>query len=241
MKRYERFSERLALAVAMIVLIMFIVVMGGAAFKRFRSGENVYHDFKVAQFARENADETKGGVVFVGDSITDFCDLDKYYPGLDAVNRGIAGDLTIGLQRRMNESIFDLEPRLVVLLIGVNDLGRRYKPDAVVKNIFDIISEIREVLPDTEIILQSVYPVNEKWGKAYFKRVAPGVIEVNNALSAGEAEYGYTYVDVYSELVDERGSLPDALTEDGLHPNAECYEIISAFLYPKILEILNKA
>src|SRR5699024_11560717 len=72
------------------------------------------------------------------------------------------------------------------ILIGVNDLGRRYKPDAVVKNIFDIISEIREVLPDTEIILQSVYPVNEKWGKAYFKRVAPGVIEVNNALSAGE-------------------------------------------------------
>ena len=141
----------------------------------------------------------------------------------------------------MNESIFDLEPRLVVLLIGVNDLGRRYKPDAVVKNIFDIISEIREVLPDTEIILQSVYPVNEKWGKAYFKRVAPGVIEVNNALSAGEAEYGYTYVDVYSELVDERGSLPDDLTEDGLHPNAECYEIISAFLYPKILEVLNKA
>ena len=41
MKRYERFSERLALTVAMIVLIMFIVVMGGAAFKRFRSGENV--------------------------------------------------------------------------------------------------------------------------------------------------------------------------------------------------------
>lgn len=239
MKRFDKFSERLAFTVAMFMFACYVVVMGGAAFARFRNGESVYHDYKVAEFARENADEPKGGVVFVGDSITDYCDLDKYYPGLDAVNRGIAGDLTIGLQRRMDESVFDLEPRLVVLLIGVNDLGRRYQPETVVRNILDIVSEIRQKLPDTEILLQSVYPVSEKWGKAYYKRVAPGVVAVNTALAAAEEEYGYTYADVYSVLADENARLPDALTADGLHPNAKGYEIISEFLYPKILGILN--
>ncbi len=222
----------------MLLLACYVVVMGGAAFMRFRRGESIYHDVKVSVFARENKDEPKGGVVFAGDSITDFCDLDKYYPGLDAVNRGIAGDLTVGLQRRMNESIFDLEPRLVVILIGVNDLGRRAKPETVIANIFDIVSEIREKLPETRIVLQSVYPVSEKWGKAYFKRVSPGVVTVNKALSAGEAEYGYTYADVYSVLADENGRLPDALTEDGLHPNAAGYEIISAYLYPIIKSLI---
>lgn len=236
--RFQSFSERVALAVAMLVLAVYVVVMGGAAFSRFRNGENIYFDYKVARFAEENEDEEKGGVVFVGDSITDFLDLDKFYPGLDAVNRGISGDLTIGLKRRMDVSIFDLEPRLVVLLIGVNDLGRRTAPEKVAANLIDIISEIRERLPGTKLIVQSVYPVSERWGKAYFKRVAPGVIKVNEVISEASAEYGYTYVNVYDELVDGRGRLRDELNNDGLHPNDKGYEVVSEVLRPIIDEVL---
>lgn len=236
--RFQSFSERVALTVAMLVLAVYVVVMGGAAFSRFRNGENIYFDYKVARFAEENEDEEKGGVVFVGDSITDFLDLDKFYPGLDAVNRGISGDLTIGLKRRMDVSIFDLEPRLVVLLIGVNDLGRRTAPEKVAANLIDIISEIRERLPGTKLIVQSVYPVSERWGKAYFKRVAPGVIKVNEVISEAAAEYGYTYVNVYEKLVDGRGRLRDELNNDGLHPNDKGYEVVSEVLRPIIDEVL---
>ena len=85
-----------------------------------------------AKVEKMNDEEEKNGIVFLGDSITDFCDLDTYYPGLNAVNRGIAGDMTVGVLRRMEASVFALEPRLVVLLIGVNDLSRGCSAEDIV-------------------------------------------------------------------------------------------------------------
>ena len=102
-------------------------------------------------------------MVFVGDSITDFCDLDKFYPGLDAVNRGIAGDVTYGVLRRMEESVYALAPELVVLLIGINDIARAHLPETTLENIREIISAIRVNCPDTVAreLRQTQYPARK--------------------------------------------------------------------------------
>ena len=92
-------------------------------------------------FHIENVVAKKGGVVFVGDSITDFCNLDTYYPGLEAVNRGISGDTIEGILGRMEESIFELNPSLVVLLGGANNFAEGY--DDVEKH---IVSTYRSIL-----------------------------------------------------------------------------------------------
>jgi len=56
-------------------------------------------------FRVENRFVKKGGIAFVGDSITDFCNLDTYYPGLKAVNRGISADTIEGILGRLDESM----------------------------------------------------------------------------------------------------------------------------------------
>lgn len=131
MNRSQTFGGRAALTAVALIVLLYFVTAAGAMYYRFKNGRSVYYDFKVCQFEKMNDEEEKNGIVFLGDSITDFCDPDTYYPGLNAVNRGIAGDMTVGVLRRMEASVFALEPRLAVLLIGVNDLSRGYSPETV--------------------------------------------------------------------------------------------------------------
>ena len=126
---------RLRAVVVVLLVSLFVAVMIPCMYNRYIQGETLYYISKVDNFRKENKTLPRGGVVFVGDSITDFCDLDKFYPGLNAVNRGIAGDVTYGVLRRMEESVYALAPELVVLLIGINDIARAHLPETTLENI----------------------------------------------------------------------------------------------------------
>ena len=231
MNRSQTFGGRAALTAVALIVLLYFVTAAGAMYYRFKNGRSVYYDFKVCQFEKMNDEEEKKG-----DSITDFCDLDTYYPGLNAVNRGIAGDMTVGVLRRMDASVFALEPRLVVLLIGVNDLSRGYSPETVTENIMKIVDEIKSRLPSAAVIVQSVYPVNSVHGKEYASRLTPLISELNAALGALDKEHGYVFVNVYPALDDGTGSLIREYSDDGLHPNAAGYKAISSVLAPYLKE-----
>ena len=66
-----------------------------------------YYDSKVVQFEAENKSIVPGetDVVFLGDSLTDGCDLSLYYPEYTTLNRGIGGDTTLGLEKRLDVSV----------------------------------------------------------------------------------------------------------------------------------------
>ena len=237
MNKDHGFAYRLAVAVAVLTLAFAFATGIASAYYRFKNGRSIYYDFKVARFEKMNADEKENGILFLGDSITDFCDLDRYYPGLDAVNRGIAGDLTVGVLRRMDVSVFDLRPRLVVLLIGVNDLSRGYATETVVGNIIKIVNEIKTRLPDAGVIVQSLYPVNSDRGAEYARRLSPLICTVNTELKARAADAGYVYANIYPFLDDGNGSLIREYSDDGLHPNDAGYKAVSGALAPYIEKI----
>ena len=82
-----------------------------------------YAKLKKMQFTLCNGFTKKGKVVFVGDSLTQGCDLKKFYPTVDSVNRGIGGDTLQWLFLRTDCSIFNLKPKVIVFLMGINDLN----------------------------------------------------------------------------------------------------------------------
>ena len=82
-----------------------------------------YYDMKVAQFEEENKTIGSVEVAFLGDSLTDGCDLNVYYPQYVTVNRGIGGDTTFGLEKRLKVSAYDVNPKVVVMLICANNFG----------------------------------------------------------------------------------------------------------------------
>ena len=195
---------------------------------------------KVNDFKEYNKYVKKGGIVFVGDSLTDNYNVYEYYKGLDVYNRGIGGDTTEGLLRRMDESIFDLEPSKIVLLIGINDfeLVKNSTPNTIYQNILKIIALIKERLPETEIILESLYPVNKSEDKkidiaSVINKDNEKIKEVNNLIKDIK---GVTYVDMYSKLVDEKGMLNIDYTMEGLHVNSFGYHVVTK----EIRNILEK-
>ena len=122
-----------------------------------------YYHKKLAQFKQENETIEFCDVVFLGDSLTDGYSLKAHYPKYAMLNRGIGGDTTQGVIERLEESVFKVEPKVVVLLIGGNDVARDRSNDYILYNYKIIINNIKSKLPNTKIIMQSMYPLGAEF------------------------------------------------------------------------------
>lgn len=200
-----------------------------------------YH-MKVAEFRVLNRYTKPHGIVFVGDSITQSYPVHEFYPGLPVYNRGIGGDTTIGLMNRLDESIFDLHPDVVVLLIGTNDLALLdTTPKDIVNRIESLIDTIHRKCTDTKIMVQSIYPVHQGphpqiSSLSVGRRNNHDIQTCNQLLSQIP---GITYVDMYSRLVDEHGQIQLAYTTEGLHISSEGYQVITNYLMPHLKEWIH--
>ena len=85
-------------------------------------------------------------VAFLGDSLTDMYDVKTYYPQYLVSNRGIGGDTTFDLENRLQASVYDLKPKVAVMLIGANNF------DTMFDNYERILMGLDEHLPNPKII-----------------------------------------------------------------------------------------
>ena len=122
--------------------------------------------------------EKRPDILFVGDSITNWWDLSLYFSDLGyVVNRGIGGDTTTNILRRSEADVFQLEPKTVVYMAGINDLisicpdywNKNDGQDraAVIKNILKNIEAFIEKGEDTRLFVCSVTPLDMACRIAY--------------------------------------------------------------------------
>ena len=166
-------------------------------------------------------------VVFLGDSITDFYDLKKYYPDHFVVNSGISGNITDDILDDMEKRVYQYNPSKVFLLIGTNDLHKERKVEEVVENIQKIITEIKENRPKVEIYLESIYPVNKDIGDGAQNRHNEDIRSINDKLEEYCHDEKITYIDLYDDLANDEESLKEEYTKDGLHLNDEGYDKVT--------------
>jgi lysophospholipase L1-like esterase len=174
----------------------------------------------------------KPRVVFLGDSITDGWRLNEYYGSeRDFVNRGIGGQITGEMLGRMQADVIELKPRLVLVLAGINDLGRGVAVSTIENNL-SMIADLAEA-HHIEPMFASVLPVSDYHKDvnpqyARTARLAPAkILELNGWLKNFCEQRHFPYVDYYSALVDKAGFLQADLADDGLHPNAKGYRIMA--------------
>lgn len=166
--------------------------------------------------------------LFLGDSITDFYDLDKYFEGMPVVNSGISGDTTLDILDNMKERVYDYKPDKVILLIGTNDLIHNISVEEVISNIEEIITKIKENEPKADIYVQSIYPVNDDLDEEMVSvRDNEDIMKINDSIEKYCQDHDCTYINMYDLLTDEDGNFNEEYTEDGLHPNDKCYEVIT--------------
>jgi lysophospholipase L1-like esterase len=148
-------------------------------------------------------------VVFLGDSISEGGPWEELFPGVRTRNRGIGGDTSEGVLRRL-EQVTRGTPAKVFLLIGTNDLYRGASEAELVSNIEEILDRLKQESPDTEVYLQSVLPRAESFRAR--------VEAVNARLAEVASERGAAWVDLYPGFLDpETGAIRAELSNDELH------------------------
>ena len=185
-----------------------------------------YYADKLARYQQENEvyADYEVDVAFLGDSLTDGCDLSVYYPQYKTANRGIGGETTIGLEERMQVSAYDLKPKVVVMLIGGNNLYTMFE------NYERILKGLQTNLPDTKVILVSLTSMGRDWAH---KNTQAAYNNVKIRLLA--EQYGFAYVDVFSPLLDmQTNEIRAEYTTDGAHLTQLGYEVLRDAITPAI-------
>ncbi len=173
---------------------------------------------------------TEQRVVFFGDSITDFWQLEQFFPGKPYVNRGISGQITGQMLGRMQADVIALQPKAMVLLGGTNDLARGVELPAIENNI-QMICELAEA-NGIRPILGALLPVSDYHEdvdpryKRTTDRPPSDILTLNAWMKSFSEAHGYIYLDYYQALVDSQGMLQGDLSDDGLHPNVEGYKVM---------------
>ena len=191
-----------------------------------------YYDAKLVTYENENEryDDYEVDVAFLGDSLTDGYDLAKYYPQYLALNRGIGGETTFGLEKRLKISVYDLKPKVTVMLIGANNF------DTMFDNYENILKGFNENIPDTKVVLLSLTSMGGEWGKNNQKAA------YNNVKIKLLAEkYGYEFVDLYSPLLNlDTGEIYAEYTTDGGHLTSAGYEVLTNAITPTLQRLLGR-
>lgn len=156
--------------------------------------------------------DSRADIIFLGDSITAGADWARFFPKLHVKNRGISGDTTLDILRRLHE-LYALDASKLFLLVGINDLNANTGLENIVERYRIILQRLTQNLPKTEIYVQSVLPVRNRW----FPYQNQSIQTLNEHLRRLAREFDLKYVDLYPAFIDSDGQLEQALSDDGLH------------------------
>ena len=239
----KRFGKKIWWIIALSVAALAVVLVAGWFFgfhlpqkrtqEAFARDVAAYRSAKMEQYRQENEqyEDYAVEVAFLGDSLTDGYNLAKYYPQYVTVNRGIGGDTTFDLESRLQISVYDLKPKVVVMLIGANNM------DTMFENYESILKGLQDNLPETKVVLLSLTAMGgENWGR---KNQLAAYNNVSIKLLA--QKYGYTFVDLYSPLYDVTiGEVYAGYTIDGGHFTHEGYVVLTEQITPVLQTLLGK-
>jgi acyl-CoA thioesterase I len=170
-------------------------------------------------------------VIFFGDSITDIWHLDESFPGKPYVNRGIGGQTTSQMLVRFRQDVINLEPKVVVILAGTNDIAGNSGPISnkdIEANLMDF-AELAK-LHNIRVVFASLLPVNnytERSKDFFAQRPMDRILDLNNWLKDYSAKNDLIHLNYFSAVVDENGMLKRDLSDDGLHPNKSGFAVMA--------------
>ena len=210
------------------------------------------HLEKLAEIKRGPVD-----LIWLGDSITQDWELNgpepwrdfvptwqKFYGDRHAVNLGFKGDSTAHLLWRLqNGEIDGIHPKLAIILIGANNLGRvHWNAEQTVAGIDAVVADVRQRLPTTKILLLSVLPSIRS------KYVTKTTAEINRTLATQfPADGPVAYMDVTALFmrngeVDRTQFLDDLLTppDPPLHPTAPAQRRLAEAIEPTVASLMGE-
>ncbi|CAM3504927.1 MULTISPECIES: SGNH/GDSL hydrolase family protein [Zobellia] len=192
-----------------------------------------------AKLAKPSTDENR--VVFMGNSITIgwLNSRPEFFANKPYVNRGISGQTTPQMLVRFRQDVIDLQPKVMVLLAGTNDIAGNTGPSTL-EMIMNNIKSMADLAAanDIKVILSSTLPAfNYPWKPGV--EPAQKIVDLNKMIKAYAEEKGHIYLDYFSALADERNGLPKKYAKDGVHPTVEGYKVMEPLVEKAIADALQ--
>jgi lysophospholipase L1-like esterase len=190
-------------------------------------------------------------VVFMGDSITDGWTNPEYggfFPGKPYIDRGISGQTTPQMLIRFRPDVIALRPKVVVILAGTNDIAGNTGP-MTLEQIEDNLASMAELARSNgiRVVLASLLPVSnyghDRQGNPVdmrIKRPPEQLLALNAWIKKFASDKKHVYLDYFSAMADEQGLLRKEFSDDGLHPNAKGYAVMSPLAEQGIQAALKK-
>ena len=185
------------------------------------------------------------GVLFLGDSITDFWPKardvwQQHYGADDPANFGISGDRTQHVLWRIDHGELDgIHPKVVVLMIGTNNIGDTAAH--IAKGDEKIVAEIHQKLPDAKLLLLGIFPRGANPADHNVAAMREKIKQVNADLAKLDDGKQTRYLDIGDKFLAPDGTLPKDVMPDALHPNVKGYTIWADAMQPLLDEMLKAA
>lgn len=222
-----QYNKKLS-GVLMGCLISAAAIAQAPAKKIDSSYNNTYYQGRMELF--NNLPVVKGGILFLGNSITERGPWSELLPGKIILNRGIGGDNTFGVLARL-EGVAKAAPKKIFLGIGINDLSRNLPREVILSNYRRILDYLHVNTPKTKIYIESVLPLNEPLTTPeYLKNKKDSILLLNTGIQQIAKEYNVTYINLHEIFADENGDLKKELTADGIHVKPQAYVMWVEFL-----------
>jgi lysophospholipase L1-like esterase len=187
-------------------------------------------------------------VFFVGDSITrrwgalDYPEFlanwTQNFHGWNAANFGWGADYTQHILWRLENGELDgVNPKIIVVQAGTNNVGTVPGDDAkvadIVRGIRAILDVCRAKAPAATLVLTGIFPRNDS------PAVLPEIARINAQIARFADGRTIRYVDVNEKLADRNGTLFDGMSTDRLHLTLKGYQVWADALKPIFTEILG--
>ena len=170
----------------------------------------------------------QANVVMIGDSITAGGEWSEIFSQTKIANRGIGGDTTEDILRRM-EPIFAVNAKKAFVMVGINDIYRDQSINTIFNNYKDIVQQLRS--KGTEVYIQSTLECSKSQCGNKLEKAR----ELNEKLKVYSAQHKLTFVNINNGLTSETEGLLKEYTYDGLHLLGSGYlkwsKTISPYVY----------
>ena len=181
-------------------------------------------------------------LLFIGDSITDWwrnrgrAVWDRTWAPLKAANFGIAGERVEQLLWRVqNGTLEGFQAKVIVLMIGTNNLRRNPANDDIAGGIAFLAGEIQKRQPQAKLLVLGIFPRDAAPDTENRQRIKA----INAQLAKLEDKKALFYMDIGDRFLGSDGTISTDVMYDGLHPAERGYEIWAEAMLPKIKELMG--
>ena len=186
-------------------------------------------------------------IVFMGDSITDNWQQPRYstfFQDKRRVDRGISGQTTPQMLIRFRPDVIELNPKVVVILAGTNDIAANTGPmtDEEIERNIESMAELAKV-HGIKVVLSSILPTSgyhtaPNGNPQTNQRPMDRIKAINAWMKRYADANGHVYLDYFAPMLDGNGVMKTELTADDLHPNADGYKIMEPLVEAAIQRAL---